>query len=116
FPEDMMLEALKLAYDSMQPAIALIEDLRSKVGKPKAEVQFFLPSTEFQEQVSGLARSRVRDLLAAGLDKHALRDSLNEVRVEVEESLVDELSPEELAGYDFSEAIEGVVKEATRRR
>src|SRR5690606_7440706 len=56
FPEDMMLEALKLAYDSMQPAIALIEDLRSKVGKPKAEVQFFLPSTEFHEQVSGLAR------------------------------------------------------------
>jgi polyribonucleotide nucleotidyltransferase len=116
FPEDMMLEALKLAYDSMQPVINLIEELRQKVGKPKNEVKYYLPSAQFQEQVSGLAQSRVIDLLAAGLDKHALKDSLNEVRVEVEESLVDDSTPEELAGYDFSEAMEGVIKEATRRR
>jgi polyribonucleotide nucleotidyltransferase len=116
FPEDMMLEALKLAHESNQPVIALIEQMKAEAGKPKNEVQFFLPSSEMQEQVTGMARGRVMDLLAQGLDKHALKDSLNEVRVEVEEGLVDETAEEEAAPLDISEAMESVIKEATRQR
>jgi polyribonucleotide nucleotidyltransferase len=116
FPEDMMLEALKLAHESMQPVIDVIEQMKSAVGKPKAEVQYFLPAQQLQEQVSDLAHSKVADLLAQGLDKHALRDSLSEVRVGVEESLFDYMSHDEAAGLDISEAMEGVIKEATRRR
>ncbi|HXF63003.1 MAG TPA: polyribonucleotide nucleotidyltransferase [Caldilineaceae bacterium] len=116
FPEDMMLEALKLAYESMQPVIAIIEQMQQTLGKPKAEVQYFLPEPQIQEQVSNLARRKVADLLAQGLDKHALKDSLNEVRVEVEESLYDYMSHDEAEALDISEAMEGVIKEATRRR
>ena len=50
------------------------------LGKPKLTVQSFIPAAELQEQVTGLAQTRVADLLAAGLDKQALKDSLDEVR------------------------------------
>ena len=54
--------------------------------------------------------------MAAGLDKHSLKDSLNEVHMEVEESLTDYVSLDEAETMDVSEAMEGVIKEATRRR
>ena len=116
FPEDMMLEALKLAHDSMQPAIRLIEEMRTAVGKPKAEVTYFIPTAEFQAQVAALAEAKVSDLLAAGLDKHALKDSLSEVRSEVEEAIFDDEGTVEGPTPDFGEAMDAVIKEATRRR
>ena len=44
-PEDMMLEALKLAHESMQPVVELIKEMREQVGKPKVEdFPVFLPA------------------------------------------------------------------------
>ncbi len=116
FPEDMMLEALKLAHDSMQPVIHLIEEMRAAVGKPKAEVTYFVPTAEFQAQVAALAEAKISDLLAAGLDKHALKDSLSEIRSEVEEAIFDDERPVEGPTPDFGEAMDAVIREATRRR
>ena len=36
-PEDMMLEALKLGHEAMQPIIALQNKMRAELGKPKFE-------------------------------------------------------------------------------
>jgi polyribonucleotide nucleotidyltransferase len=116
FPEDMMLEALRLAHEANQPVISLIEQMRADVGKEKAEVKLFKPGVDFQTRVDEIAQRKVEDLLAAGLDKHTLRDSLAEVRLEVEESLTDYMSLDEAATLDVSEAMEGVIREATRRR
>jgi polyribonucleotide nucleotidyltransferase len=116
FPEDMMLEALKLSHESMQPAIELIKQMRAELGKPKAEAKVYLPAAKFQEQVTGLAQERIEGLLAAGLDKHTLSDSIAEVRESVEESVFEYATPEEAATFDVSEAMDAVVKEATRRR
>lgn len=118
FPEDMMLEALKLAHEGNQVAVGLIEQMRADVGKEKNEVKLFKPGAEFQTKVDEIAQRKIEDLLAAGLDKHTLKDSITEVRLEVEESLTDYMSLDEAAGdaYDVSEAMEGVIKEATRRR
>ncbi|MCC6454660.1 MAG: polyribonucleotide nucleotidyltransferase [Caldilineaceae bacterium] len=116
FPEDMMLEALKLAHESNQAAIRVIEEMRAAVGKPKGEVKYYKPGADFQSKVDEIAQRKIEDLLAAGLDKHTLKDSITEVRLEVEESLTDYVSLDEAATMDISEAMEGVIKEATRRR
>ena len=118
FPEDMMLEALKLAHEGNQAAIGLIEQMRADVGKEKNEVKLFKPGAAFQTKVDEIAQRKIEDLLSAGLDKHTLKDSITEVRLEVEESLTDYVSLDESAGdaFDVSEAMEGVIKEATRRR
>ena len=116
FPEDMMLDALKLAHESMQPVIKLIEEMRAAVGKPKNEVASYLPAKEVQAKVTEEAHAKVTELLAAGLDKHALKDSLTEVREAVEESIFDFMGLDEAAGLDISDAMDVVIKEATRRR
>ena len=43
FPEDMMLDALKLAHESNQPVIELIKHMQAELGKEKNEVHLFLP-------------------------------------------------------------------------
>jgi polyribonucleotide nucleotidyltransferase len=116
FPEDMMLEALKLAHEANQPVIRLIEQMRAEIGKEKNEVKLFKPGADFQTRVDEIAQRKIEDLLAAGLDKHTLKDSITEVRLEVEDSLTDYVSLDEAATMDVSEAMEGVIKEATRRR
>ena len=111
-----MLDALKLAHESMQPVIKLIEEMRAAVGKPKNEVASYLPAKEVQAKVTEEAHAKVTELLAAGLDKHALKDSLTEVREAVEESIFDFMGLDEAAGLDISDAMDVVIKEATRRR
>ncbi len=116
FPEDMVLEALKLAHESMQPVVQLIQQMRTEVGKEKAQdIQYFLPSPEVQARVNAMAQGKVASLLAAGLDKHSLKDSLNEVRSEVEESF-DYPEGDEFTALDIAEALDAVVKAETRRR
>ena len=84
-PEDMVLEALKLAHESMLPVIRLIEEMQAKVGKPKVtDYAVSLPAQETVDLVKQLAYDKVAAALAAGLDKHGLRDALSEVRKEVD--------------------------------
>jgi polyribonucleotide nucleotidyltransferase len=45
-PEDVMQQALELAHLENQKVIALIEELRAQVGKPKAELPLYLVSSE----------------------------------------------------------------------
>ncbi len=116
FPEDMMLEALKLAHEANQAVISLIDEMQAELGKAKNSVQVFLPTPEIQERVAALAKDEVGGVLAAGLDKHSLKDSLDAVRVDVEESLAETIASEEVSIGDIADAMSAVVKEGTRRR
>ena len=116
-PEDMMLDALRLAHSSMQPAIDLINRMRAEVGKPKVtDVQVFLPSDELQRTVHSLAYDRVANLLGAGLDKHGLKDALSQVQKEMEATLAERVASGEFAAHDVADAFDAVVKDATRQR
>jgi polyribonucleotide nucleotidyltransferase len=44
-PEDLMLEALRLGHEAMQPVIELQNRMRAELGKPKFEYTAFLPAT-----------------------------------------------------------------------
>ncbi len=116
FPEDMMLEALKLAHEANQAVIGLIDEMQAELGKAKNSVQVYLPTPEIQERVAALAKDEVGGVLAANLDKHSLKDSLDAVRADVEESLAQNIASEEVSTGDISDAMDAVVKEATRRR
>ncbi len=115
-PEDMMLEALRLAHESNQPVISMIDAMQAEAGKEKNTVQFYLPAPEIQERINALAKDEVGGVLAAGLDKASLKDSLDQVRADVEESLAENLASEEVTAADIADAMSAVVKEATRRR
>ena len=54
-PEDMMLEALKLGHEAMQPIIALQNKMRAELGKPKFEFTPVLSDQAVEAAANGLA-------------------------------------------------------------
>ncbi len=100
----------------MRPIQSVISDRRhAGRGRKKNTVQFFLPAPG-QERINVLAKDEVGGVLAAGLDKISLKDSLDQVRADVEESLAENLASEEVTAADIADAMSAVIKEATRSR
>ncbi len=116
FPEDMMLDALKLAHESMQPAIDLIKQMQADVAKEKKDVHQYLPAPEALEKVAELTAAQVKEAVAAGLDKHGLQDRLDTIRASVHEELAEAVEKGEYVSGDIDDAFDAVLKEATRNR
>jgi polyribonucleotide nucleotidyltransferase len=116
-PEDLMLDALGLAHESMTEVIDLINEMQAKVGKPKfTDYQVALPTEETQALVREMAQERIVTALASGLGKHELNDALAEIRKDVKEALAPRVEAGELVEAHVSASLEGLIKDAVRRR
>jgi polyribonucleotide nucleotidyltransferase len=116
-PEDLMLEALKLAHEALVPIVRLIEEMRTKVGKAKfTDYVVALPAEATQALVHELAYDKIALALAAGSGKHELKDALAAVRKEVDAALAERVTSGEIVAADVANSFEGLVKEATRKR
>jgi polyribonucleotide nucleotidyltransferase len=117
FPEDMMLEALKLAHESMLPVIDLIDEMRAKLGKEKYSTYVVsLPSDELQAEVNTLAIGKISTALAAGLDKHGLKDALGAVKDEVKAAFAERIAAGQVSAMFVGDAFDVAMKKATRTR
>ncbi|MCB0047211.1 MAG: polyribonucleotide nucleotidyltransferase [Caldilineaceae bacterium] len=115
-PEDLMLEALKLSHEAMQPVLDMIEQMHADVGKQKSDVMLFVPEISTLEAVKDAATAKVAGVIAQGLNKHDRKDALSEVQAELDESFADAYEGEEVSQQDVSDAFDSVVKETIRRR
>jgi polyribonucleotide nucleotidyltransferase len=72
-PEDVVLDALYTAQHALQPLIAMQEELRAKVGKPKREVVVAEVDAALQRAVEALATPRLEQAmtLTAKQERHA---------------------------------------------
>ncbi len=110
-PEEIMLEAMRRGHEAMQPVIAIQEEMREKLGKPKQEFEPALPDEEAEKAVRELAESRIEEILEKKLRKQEFNDAIDSLQQEVQESLAEKFDPK-----DISEAFHDVLKEVTRRR
>ncbi len=110
-PEEIMLEAMRRGHEAMQPVIAIQEEMREKLGKPKQEFEPALPDEEAEKAVRELAESRIEEILEKGLRKQEFNDAIDSLQQEVQESLAEKFDPK-----DISEAFHDVLKEVMRRR
>lgn len=116
-PEDSILEALELAYNSMRPVTALIEEMREAVGKEKfTDIQYFLPAQEVMDEVANLAGDKIASVLEQDLDKNGQKDALAVVKDEVKEAFAERVEGEEVSGDDVSDAYSAALKDKVRRR
>jgi polyribonucleotide nucleotidyltransferase len=71
--EDVMLDALYTALDALQPLIAMQEELRAKLGKPKREVVAGKIDAAVQKAVEALALPRIKKAmtLVAKQERHS---------------------------------------------
>jgi len=116
-PEDMILDALKLAHDAVIPVVALIEEMRSQLGKEKTtDYTVSLPSDEVNAEVAQLATEKLTGLLAAGHGKHELSDAVKVIKDEVKAHFAERIEAGEVSDRFVGDAFNSAMKAATRGR
>ncbi len=115
-PEDIMLDGLKLAYESMQPAIQTIQQMQADVGKEKhTDFPVFTAAEHTVEQVNQLAREKVAAAVAGTTERGERKSRLAEIHDETMEALAEPISSGDVESGDVNETLENLYKEAVRR-
>ena len=72
-PEDVMLDALYTAHEALQPLIAMQEELRAKLGKPKRELAVAEIDASLRKAVETVAAPRLEKAMTfvAKQERHA---------------------------------------------
>jgi len=109
--EEIMLDALYTALAEMQPLIAMQDELREKVGKPKRQVVRVSVDAALTQKVESLALPRIRQAMEF-VAKQERRAAVAETETEVLASVLQEFPDQEAA---IGEAIESVEKKAMRQ-
>lgn len=116
-PEDMVLDAMGLAHESMIPVIELINEMVEKLGKAKfTDYEPALPAEETQALVSELAAAKIEAGLASGQSKQELNETLAAIRKEVREALAERIEAGEVVAAHVSASLESLIKAGVRRR
>ena len=114
--EALMVEALQLAHQSMQDVIALQNEMRAAVGKPKRDyISFKLPET-LKDRVTALVAEDIRNLLASSPLKGERIEAMDVLRDGVKAKLAEEAEAQGWTTAQIGEAFEDVLKAAVRRR
>ena len=108
--EEVMLDALYTALAEMQPLIAMQDELREKVGKPKRQVSVAEINAALRDKVESLALPRIRQAMdfVAKQERH---DAVSDAESEVAASLLQEFPDQEAT---IAKVIESVEKKAMR--
>ncbi|MCY4080599.1 MAG: polyribonucleotide nucleotidyltransferase [Caldilineaceae bacterium] len=116
-PEDIMLDGLKLAYESMQPAIQTIQQMQADVGKEKhTDFPVFTAAEHTVEQVNQLAREKVASAVAGTTERDERKARLAEIHDETMQALAEPIGSGEIDAGDVNDTLEGLYKDAVRRR
>ena len=116
-PEDIMLDGLRLAYESMQPAIQTIQQMQADVGKEKhTDYPVFIAADHTVEQVNQLARDKVATAVAGTTDRDERKSRLAAIRDETMEALSEPIGTGEVEAGDVDDTLDNLYKDAVRRR
>ena len=83
-PEDGMVAALELGHKSIQPLIDLQFQMREEVGKPKREVNLFVPAEEIKKKVFDRVSGPMNALLEKPLSKNEFYSGMKAIKTEAE--------------------------------
>ncbi|MDE0076767.1 MAG: polyribonucleotide nucleotidyltransferase [Caldilineaceae bacterium] len=116
-PEDIMLDGLKLAYESMQPAIQTIQRMQADFGKEKhTDFPVFAAAEHTVEQVNQLAREKVAAAVAGTTERDQRKARLAEIHDETMEALAEPINTGDVEAGDVNDTLESLYKDAVRRR
>ncbi|MBX3023380.1 polyribonucleotide nucleotidyltransferase [bacterium] len=103
--EDVMLDALYTALDALQPLIAMQEELRTKLGKPKREVAVADIDANLRKVVEELALPRLRKAMTV-VAKMERRAAVSAAHSEVRAAAVAQFPEQDAAVNEVIEDIE----------
>ena len=116
-PEEIMLDGLRLAYESMQPAIQTIQQMQADIGKEKyTDYPVFAAAEHTVEKVNQLARDKVHTAVSETTDRSDRKARLAEVRAETLKALAEPINAAEVDAGDVDDTLDSLYKDAVRRR
>ena len=114
-PEDQMLKAILLAHEEIKKIVAFIEDITSKIGKPKAEVEVYKPAAEVEEQVKAFAQDKVVWSMDT-FDREERQKRQDQVKEEVIEHFADAFEDIANPANDIGSVLYSMTKEVMRKK
>ncbi len=78
-PEDVMLEAIMFGHDNIRKIVAFIEEMVTKVGKPKREIKLFKVDEEINSTVRDFATQKTLDAIRT-FDKQERQANIEKVK------------------------------------
>ena len=116
-PEEIMLDGLRLAYESMQPAIQTIQQMQADIGKEKyTDYPVFAAAEHTVEKVNQLARDKVHTAVSETTDRSDRKARLAAVRAETLKALAEPINAAEVDAGDVDDTLDSLYKDAVRRR
>lgn len=109
--EEVMLEALRLGHGAIQGVIAVQEEMRQAVGKPKREMALYEVGEDVRQAVTGWLDGRLAQLLQETPGKEERDEALNALRSELLAALGEQFSE-----MDLEEAFNDALKAEVRRK
>ncbi|MGC8836912.1 MAG: polyribonucleotide nucleotidyltransferase [Anaerolineae bacterium] len=109
-PEDVVLEGMRRGHEAMQGVIALLEEMREKVGKPK---RTFTPRDipeETRQRVVGQLGDRLTRILEQAHAKEERQQALDDLLATLTAELAEEVDPVEVKQV-FEERLKAEVRE-----
>jgi polyribonucleotide nucleotidyltransferase len=108
--EEVMLEALRRGHEAIQEIIAVQEEMRKAVGKPKREYTPHAVSEDLIERVREIVGDRLIPALYDAPDKKTRNEGLKALLDEVK-SILGEGEDEILVGRAFDELVRQIVRQ-----
>ncbi|MCB0119834.1 MAG: polyribonucleotide nucleotidyltransferase [Anaerolineales bacterium] len=119
-PEDVMVAALELGHQSIQPLIELQLQMAAEIGKPKREITLFLPSDDIRKKVFDKVSGPMNELLDKPLSKVEFYSGMDEIKEVAKEEFVTVPEGGDPANYmssaDFKEAFNMAEQAVVRER
>ena len=110
--EEVILEGIQKAFNANLLTIDLIDELVTKIGQPKYEVEEHTEEDErLDTQIKAIVNGRVTDILEMNAFKAERDEGLDRIEDEVAEQLAEEFGKNKVA-----EGFKNVVKGEVRRR
>ncbi len=109
--EEIFLEAVKFAFESLQPIIHLQKEFAKLYGRPKAKIEYRKIDPALQKKVEELAQSKLKEVYALSR-KEEREEAVDLLAKELEATLTQE-------GYlaaDIKVALHEVEKDEVRRK
>jgi polyribonucleotide nucleotidyltransferase len=120
-PEDIMLRALMLGHEAIQPVLALQKQIQAEIGKPKSEYVSKVTHDELIHEVAEKVRAEVRQVLIEQTERAARNEALEVIRerivAEYDARNAEITDPEQQFKLaEVREGLEYALKEEVRRR
>ena len=114
--EELILDGIELAHQSIQDVIRVQNEMREALGKPKRDYPRFGVPEALGERMRDLAYGRLQALLETTQLKGERVEALAEIEEEVSAALADEAEARGWSSSQVSEAFHEVLKAVVRQR